>query len=125
MRVLGVRVGKVGSITPRAGDVKVTLDVDRSTAIPADARAVVVAQSLVSGRFVRSTWSTRAESSSTTAARFYGAHRCSDGVDDVKKQLLESDQGDRTRWRRQGIGCQATDVADKNLQGNGEVLQWC
>ncbi len=55
VRVLGVNVGHVTSITPRSGDVKVEMDVDRSVKIPVDARAVVVAQSLVSGRFIQLT----------------------------------------------------------------------
>ncbi|MGB6038494.1 MAG: MlaD family protein, partial [Gordonia sp. (in: high G+C Gram-positive bacteria)] len=88
VRVIGVNIGKVSDIEPRTGDVKVTLRIDRDTPIPADARAVVVAQSLVSGRFVQLT------------PAFSGGKEMADGAtiqmdhtavpmewDDVKKQL--------------------------------------
>lgn len=55
VRVLGIPVGAVASITPQARDVKVELRVDRSQRIPATAQAVVLNQSLVSGRFVQLT----------------------------------------------------------------------
>ncbi|MDY6811562.1 MAG: MlaD family protein, partial [Actinomycetota bacterium] len=55
VRVLGVDVGSVTSITPREGDVRVQMSIDRDTPIPADAKAVVVARSLVSGRFIQLT----------------------------------------------------------------------
>ncbi len=56
VRVLGVNVGSVSKITPRENDVKVELRVDKSIDIPPqDAKAVIVAQSLVSGRFVQLT----------------------------------------------------------------------
>ncbi|WP_051198439.1 MCE family protein [Gordonia shandongensis] len=55
VRVLGIPVGTVESITPRADDVVVDLRVDRSQSIPEGARAVVLNQSLVSGRFVQLT----------------------------------------------------------------------
>ncbi len=52
VRVLGVNVGRVSKITPpRENDVKVELRVDKSVDIPEDAKAVIVAQSLVSGAF--------------------------------------------------------------------------
>jgi phospholipid/cholesterol/gamma-HCH transport system substrate-binding protein len=53
VRVLGVKVGKVGDIAPGADSTKVTMSVDSNVDIPADARAVIIAQSLVSGRFVQ------------------------------------------------------------------------
>ena len=123
VRVLGVRVGKVSSITPRAGDVKVTLDVDRSTAIPADARAVVVAQSLVSGRFVQLT------------PVYAGGEQLNDGSaipmertavpmewDDVKKQLSSLTKAIGPDGADKGSAAKLMDVADKNLQGNGEAI---
>ena len=53
IKVLGVDVGTVSSVTPRAGDVKVRFDVDRDVDVPRTASAVIVAQSLVSGRFIQ------------------------------------------------------------------------
>ncbi len=53
VKVIGVDVGSVASITPRSDDVKVEFHVDRDVKVPANASAVIVAQSLVSGRFIQ------------------------------------------------------------------------
>lgn len=53
VRVLGVKVGKVKSVSPRGTQVRVELKVDDSIKIPGQAKAAIVAPSLVSGRFVQ------------------------------------------------------------------------
>ncbi|MFD9790974.1 MCE family protein [Streptomyces sp. NPDC059070] len=53
LRVLGVRVGSVGRIRPEGTRVRVTLKVRPGVRIPRLVRAVVVAPSVVSGRFVQ------------------------------------------------------------------------
>jgi phospholipid/cholesterol/gamma-HCH transport system substrate-binding protein len=53
VRVLGVKVGHVDKITPQGTDVRVDMLVDRDVKIPADAKAAVVAPSLVSDRYVQ------------------------------------------------------------------------
>ncbi|WP_216898165.1 MCE family protein [Nocardia alni] len=53
VRVLGVKVGVIDSIDPGKDDVKVTMTVDRGITIPGDAKAVIIAPSLVSARFVQ------------------------------------------------------------------------
>jgi len=55
VRVLGVRVGTISDITPEAGLSKVTMKIDRDVPIPADANALLVAQSLVAERFIQLT----------------------------------------------------------------------
>ncbi len=122
VRVLGVDVGTVSSITPRRGDVAVTLTVDRDVEIPADARAVIVAQSLVSGRFVQLT------------PVFSGGPQLGDRAaipmertavpmewDDVKKltRLTEAigPDGDNA-----GPAARIIDVAQRNLAGNGRAI---
>ncbi|MEV4602658.1 MCE family protein [Amycolatopsis sp. NPDC049253] len=55
VRVLGVKVGSVESVTPRAADVQVVLSVSGDVAVPSGARAVVVAPSLVADRYVQLT----------------------------------------------------------------------
>lgn len=55
VRVLGVPVGKIDSITPQGDQVKVTLHVDGGVDVPADAKAVIVAPSLVSSRYIQLT----------------------------------------------------------------------
>lgn len=53
VKVLGVSVGKVTAIENHGDEVRVTLQVDASQPVPADAHAAIVAPSLVSGRFVQ------------------------------------------------------------------------
>jgi phospholipid/cholesterol/gamma-HCH transport system substrate-binding protein len=53
--VVGVPVGTIDSIKPRAADVQVTMTVRDDVKVPADARAIVIAPNLVSARFVQLT----------------------------------------------------------------------
>jgi phospholipid/cholesterol/gamma-HCH transport system substrate-binding protein len=55
VRVIGVPVGTIDSIEPRATDVKVTMTIKGGVKIPADAKALVIAPNLVSARFVQLT----------------------------------------------------------------------
>jgi phospholipid/cholesterol/gamma-HCH transport system substrate-binding protein len=55
VRVLGVPVGSVTAVQPDGTQVKVTLSVDSGVAVPAGARAVVVAASVVADRYVQLT----------------------------------------------------------------------
>jgi phospholipid/cholesterol/gamma-HCH transport system substrate-binding protein len=55
VRVVGVPVGTIDSIEPRATDVKVTMTVKDGVKVPADAKALVIAPNLVSARFVQLT----------------------------------------------------------------------
>ncbi len=53
--VVGVPVGTIDSIKPRASDVEVTMTVRDDVKLPADARAIVIAPNLVSARFFQFT----------------------------------------------------------------------
>jgi len=53
VRVLGVSVGRVISVTPQGEDVKVLMRVEKTRKIPADARATIVPISLISDRYVQ------------------------------------------------------------------------
>jgi phospholipid/cholesterol/gamma-HCH transport system substrate-binding protein len=55
VRVLGVRVGHIDKVTPQGDTVRVDMLVERDIPIPADAKAVIVAPSLVSDRYVQFT----------------------------------------------------------------------
>ncbi len=55
VRVVGVPVGTIDSIEPRAGDVKITMSVDDDVKLPADAHAIIVSPNLVAARFVQLT----------------------------------------------------------------------
>ena len=53
VRILGVRVGTVDEVRPAGTQVKVSLTVDSGIKIPRDVKAVIMAPSLVSDRFVQ------------------------------------------------------------------------
>ncbi|MDQ1711388.1 MAG: phospholipid/cholesterol/gamma-HCH transport system substrate-binding protein [Frankiaceae bacterium] len=55
VRVLGVAVGTVRTITPEGATVTVVLDLPAGTPVPADATAVIIPPSLVSDRYVELT----------------------------------------------------------------------
>jgi phospholipid/cholesterol/gamma-HCH transport system substrate-binding protein len=55
VRVLGVPVGKVDSVTPSGTHVVVTMHYDAGVQIPADAKAVIISPSIVGDRFVQLT----------------------------------------------------------------------
>ncbi|WP_309117529.1 MCE family protein [Saccharothrix sp.] len=53
VRVLGVRIGSIEDVEPQGTLVKVTMSIDRTVKVPANAQAVVVAPSVVSDRYVQ------------------------------------------------------------------------
>lgn len=55
VRVLGVAIGRVTAIRPEGDTVRVDMEYDSSIKLPADAKAVVVAPSIVSDRYVQIT----------------------------------------------------------------------
>ncbi|MCV7230778.1 MCE family protein [Mycolicibacterium komossense] len=55
VRVVGVPVGKIDSIEPRANDVKITMSINDDVKLPADAKAILIAPNLVSARFIQFT----------------------------------------------------------------------
>jgi len=55
VRVLGVAVGKVDSVTPSGTDVVVRMHYDGEVRVPADAKAVIVAPSIVGDRYIQLT----------------------------------------------------------------------
>jgi phospholipid/cholesterol/gamma-HCH transport system substrate-binding protein len=53
VRVLGVRIGEVGKITPEGDRVRVEFEYDQGRKVPADAKAAIVNSSVVSDRYVQ------------------------------------------------------------------------
>jgi phospholipid/cholesterol/gamma-HCH transport system substrate-binding protein len=53
VRIVGVPVGKIDSIEPRASDVKITMTVHDGVKVPADAKALIISPNLVSARFIQ------------------------------------------------------------------------
>lgn len=125
VRVLGVKVGTIDSIEPGADFARVTMNVKKSVEIPADAKAVIVAPSLVSGRFVQLT------------PVYAGGPTMGDGAsipvertavpvewDEIKTELnkLSEALGPQGADPQGSLGT-FIDTAADNLDGNGESLR--
>lgn len=124
VRVLGVRVGQISEIEPRSGDVKMTMRVKRDVALPQDVRAVVVAQSLVSGRFVQLT-PTYEGGPELTGDTDIPMDRTAVPIewDEVKEQLDELTAAiGPTDEDSRGTAAAAIEVFDENLDGSGEAI---
>jgi phospholipid/cholesterol/gamma-HCH transport system substrate-binding protein len=127
VRVSGVKVGKIDSITPEGTQTKMTMKVDRDVPVPADAKAVIVAQNLVAARYVQL----------TPAYRKGGGPTMKDGAvipsdrtavpvewDEVKTQLtrLATELGPKTGVSDTSVS-RFIDSAANALDGNGDKLR--
>lgn len=123
VRVLGVQVGKVTSVKPSGTQVRVELKVDDSVMIPSDAKAAIVAPSLVSGRFVQlapvyTSGPTMADGASIPVART----AIPVSFDQLKQELtnLSTTLGP-TATDKKGALNTAIDTVDANLGGGNAV----
>jgi phospholipid/cholesterol/gamma-HCH transport system substrate-binding protein len=124
VRILGVNVGKVLSITPHGDQVTVSFEFDGERKVPADTMAAIIAPSLVSGRYIQ------------LAPVYTGGPALKDGAeiplgktavpvewDQIKDELttLSSSLGP-TDSDKQGALATLINSAANNLQGNGLSL---
>jgi phospholipid/cholesterol/gamma-HCH transport system substrate-binding protein len=118
VRVLGVRIGEVMSVRPDGDHVAVGIGYDRP--VPAEAKAVIVTPSVISGRFVQLT------------PAYTGGPQLADGAviardrtavpvewDDLKDQLTRLSKA----LAQHGSLPKAIDTAAANLQGNGGSIR--
>ena len=127
VRVAGVKVGKIDSITPEGTQTKLTLKVDRGVPIPADAKAVIVAQNLVAARYIQLTPAYRSGGGPTMRD---GAVIPSDRTaapvewDEVKTQLmrLATELGPKSGVSDTSVS-RFIDSAATALGGNGDTLR--
>jgi phospholipid/cholesterol/gamma-HCH transport system substrate-binding protein len=125
VRVVGVPVGTITSIEPRASDVKVTMTVHDDVKLPADARALIIAPNLVSARFIQFTPAYTKGATLADGAQI-GLDRTGVPVewDDVKEQLtqlsesLGPQQGDM-----QGPLAGFVNQAAATFDGNGDSFR--
>ncbi|MFY9919368.1 MAG: MCE family protein [Mycobacterium sp.] len=131
VRVSGVKVGKIDSIKPEGTQTKMTLKVDRGVPIPADAKAVIVAQNLVAARYVQLTPAYRNNAGPTMGdGGVIPAERTAVPVewDEVKAQLmrLSTELGPK-EGAPGGVSDTSVgrfiDSAANALNGNGEKLR--
>ncbi|GGK59477.1 MCE family protein [Nocardia camponoti] len=125
VRVLGVTIGRIDAIEPGEGRVAVRMSIDKSVELPADARAVLIAPSLVSARFIQ------------LAPAYTGGPKLVDGAkipiertavpvewDDIKAELSSlattlGPVGDD----KQGSFGRFVDTAAANMDGNGDAFR--
>ncbi|HEX5496833.1 MAG TPA: MCE family protein [Mycobacteriales bacterium] len=124
VRVLGVKVGTITAVTPQGGTVRVRMTVDAVRKVPAGARAVVVAPSLVSDRYVQLTPVYRGGPALADGADIPLARTASPVELDAIYQSLNNlavalgPQG----ANRDGALSRLFDVGAANLRGNGTKI---
>ncbi|MGB8402757.1 MAG: MCE family protein [Mycobacterium sp.] len=125
VRIAGVNVGTIESIEPEGTQAKMTLRVDDDVRVPADAKAVIVAQNLISARYVQ-----------LTPAYESGPAMSDGGVipvertavpvewNEVKEQLtrLATELGPKNGVSTGSVG-RFIDSAAAALDGNGDKLR--
>ena len=124
--VVGVPVGTIDSIEPRASDVKITMTVKDDVKVPADARAIIIApEPGVAARFVQLT------------PAYTGGHVLADGAeigldrtavpvewDEVKEQLTQlSAQLGPQQGSMQGPLSEFVNQAADTFDGNGDSFR--
>jgi len=125
VRVLGVPVGDIVSITPEGTRVRVEMRIDEpDLKLPADAKAIVVSPSLVTGRYIQlaPTWSSGPELQDGAVIPLERT-AVPLGVDDLARtadQLARALGPDGVN--SQGALSDALDVGAANLDGNGRAL---
>lgn len=126
VRVAGVKVGTIKSIQPEGTKTKLTLHVDHDVPIPADAKAVIVAQNLVSARYVQLAPAYRSSGPVMRDGAVIPLERTAVPVewDEVKTQLmrLATDLGPNSNVSTTSVG-RFIDSAANALAGNGDKLR--
>ncbi|MCV7055826.1 MCE family protein [Mycolicibacterium gilvum] len=125
VRVVGVPVGTIDAIDPRANDVKITMTIDSDVKLPAEAEALVISPNLVSARFIQLTPAYTGGAVLADGAEI-GLDRTAVPVewDEVKEQLtqLSTQLGpneDSVRGPLTDVVNQAADTFD----GNGDTFR--
>ncbi len=126
VRVSGVKVGNIASIEPVGTQVKMTMHVKRDVPVPADAKAVIVAQNLVAARYVQLAPAYRSSGPKMADGAVITADRTAVPVewDEVKDQLmrLSTELGPNSQVSTPAVA-RVIDSAANALAGNGDKLR--
>jgi virulence factor Mce-like protein len=127
VRVSGVKVGKIDSLKPEGTRTKMIMKIDRGVPIPADAKAVIVAQNLVAARYVQLTPPYRSGGGPTMRdGAVIPEDRTAVPVewDEVKTQLmrLATDLGPKSGVSGTSLS-RFIDSSANALDGNGDKLR--
>jgi phospholipid/cholesterol/gamma-HCH transport system substrate-binding protein len=124
--VAGIKVGTIADIEPVGAQAKMTLHVDAGIPIPADAKAVIVAQNLVAARYVELTPSYKSRGPTMPDGAVIPVERTAVPVewDEVKTQLmrLATDLGPNSKVSTPSVA-HFIDSAANALEGNGDKLR--
>ncbi|KWX66869.1 MCE family protein, partial [Mycobacterium sp. NAZ190054] len=127
VRVSGVEVGTIDKIEPEGTQTKMTLKVKRGVPIPAEAKAVIVAQNLVAARYVQLTPAYRDGGGATMAdGGVIPKERTAVPVewDEVKTQLMRLSEELGPQVGESGTSISRfVDSAANAMDGNGEKLR--
>lgn len=127
VRVAGLKVGTITQIEPEGDRTAMTLKVDHNVPVPADAKAVIVAQNLVAARYVQLTPAYQAGGGPTMAdGAVIPIERTAVPVewDDVKDQLmrLATELGPQSGASTTAVGRMINSAANA-MGGNGDKLR--
>ncbi|WP_020495404.1 MCE family protein [Sciscionella marina] len=124
VRVIGIDVGKVDSVTPQGKQVRVKFSVNRDVPVPANAKAVVVAPTVVSDRYIQLTPS-YVEGPRMTSGSVFGRDRTATPVE------LDQIYANATKLaealgpegaNKSGALTKVLNSAARNFKGNGAAL---
>ncbi|MDG4665450.1 virulence factor Mce family protein [Mycobacterium sp. 236(2023)] len=125
VRVIGVPVGTIDSIEPRAEDVKITMSIDNGVRIPENAQALIISPNLVAARFIQLTPAYTGGGVMADGAEI-GLDRTAVPVewDEVKEQLtaLSAQLGPQP-GSVQGPLTQFVNQAADTFDGNGDTFR--
>ncbi|WP_024793564.1 MCE family protein [Tomitella biformata] len=123
--VLGVTVGSIDKIEPEGTTTKITMSVDRDVAIPEDASALIVAQSLVTSRFIQLTPVHRGDGPQLQNGDVIPVERTAVPVewDEIKVELSKLTQALGPEGDDPGALNKFLNVAGDNLDGNGQRIR--
>lgn len=126
VRVAGVEVGTITSIQPDGTDTRMTMRVDRAVPVPADAKAVIVAPSLIGARYVQLTPPYRSSGPVMADGAVIPLDRTAVPVewDEVKAQLtrLATELGPNSQVSTPAVS-RFIESAANAMGGNGEKLR--
>jgi len=127
VRVSGMKVGTIASIQPQGTQAKLVMHVDRGVPIPADAKAVIVAQNLVAARYVQLTPAYRTSGPTMHDGAVIPINRTAVPVewDEVKDQLmrLATELGPNSKVSTPSVARFIDSAADALGGGNGDKLR--
>jgi phospholipid/cholesterol/gamma-HCH transport system substrate-binding protein len=127
VRVSGMKVGSIDSIQPQGTRAKLVMHVDHDVSIPADAKAVIVAQNLVAARYVQLTPPYRSSGPTMRDGAVIPIDRTAVPVewDQVKTQLmrLATELGPNSKVSGTSVSRFIDTAADALGGDNGEKLR--